>query len=139
MGERLKITLGSDLRLLDTAKQAFDNFMDATAVGGEDFRYWCWVGIQEALVNAIRHGNCEQHEIPVEFDIDFMDTGIRFAVSDRGEGVSLEDLPDPTAPENLLRSSGRGFLFIKNAMDRVSTRREPGSFTLLMEKDFRGK
>ncbi|NOY23159.1 MAG: ATP-binding protein [Acidobacteria bacterium] len=139
MGTGLKITLGSDLKLLDTAKQAFDNFMDAVDAGGEDFRYWCWVGIQEALVNAIRHGNSGQYETPVEFSIKLRDEGVRFAVSDRGKGVSLESLPDPTAPENLLRSSGRGFLFIQNAMDRVSTKRKPGSFTLIMEKDFGGK
>ncbi len=139
MGTGLKITLASDLKLLDTAKQAFDDFMEAMSAGGEDFRYWCWVGIQEALVNAIRHGNSGRDEVPVNFTVDLGETGARFTVSDRGRGVELENLPDPTAPENLLRSSGRGLLFIQNAMDRVSTSREPGSFTLILEKDFGGK
>ncbi|RLE15914.1 MAG: hypothetical protein DRJ14_09505 [Acidobacteria bacterium] len=139
MGTGLKVTLGSDLKLLDTAKLAFDDFMEAIAAGGEDFRYWCWVGIQEALANAIRHGNSGKPEIPVEFDIETTGRGIRFAITDRGKGVVLEDIPDPTAPENLLCPSGRGFLFIENAMDRVSTKGEPGSFTLIMEKDFGGK
>jgi len=139
MGTGLKVTLGSNLKLLDAAKQAFDNFMDAVDAGGGDFRYWCWVGIQEALVNAIRHGNSENPEVPVEFTIEATGKGMEFAVSDRGKGVVLENMPDPTAPENLLRPSGRGFLFIKNAMDRVSTKKKSGSFTLVMEKDFRGE
>ena len=139
MSAGLKMTLSSDLKLLETAKQAFDDFMAAKSAGGEDFRYWCWVGIQEALVNAIRHGNRENPETPVDFSITMTDAFVRFSVTDRGPGVVLKDLPDPTAPENLLRSSGRGFLFIQNAMDRVSTKGEPGSFTLIMEKDFGGK
>ncbi|NOZ13445.1 MAG: ATP-binding protein [Acidobacteria bacterium] len=138
MVQTLKITLSSELPLLDTVKQAFDNFMEAVAADGEDFQYWCWVGIQEALVNAIRHGNSERSDLPVEFFIEVLETGIRFRVKDSGTGVDLAEIPDPTAPENLLRSSGRGFLFIQNAMDRVSTKRKPGSFTLIMEKDFKG-
>ncbi len=139
MGTGLKITLGSDLKLLETTKQAFDNFMETVDAGGEDFRYWCWVGIQEALVNAIRHGNSENPESPVEFTVKATGKGMRFEVSDRGKGVVLENMPDPTAPENLLRPSGRGFLFIKNAMDRVSTIKKSGSFKLVMEKDFKGE
>ncbi len=139
MVQMLKITLSSDLNLLDTAKLAFEDFMNAMAVDKEDFQYWCWVGIQEALVNAIRHGNSQQPELPVDFSIEVQKTGVLFRITDNGTGVNLTEIPDPTAPENLLRSSGRGFLFIQNAMDRVSTKRKPGSFTLIMEKDFGGK
>ncbi len=138
MSTGLKIEIASELDLLETVKQAFDDFLDAMSVDGEDFRYWCWVGIQEALVNAIRHGNLQRAELPVIFSVEISGAGIRLTVTDQGNGLVLDELPDPTAPENLLRSSGRGFLFIQNAMDRVSTKREPGAFTLIMEKDFGG-
>ena len=134
----LKLTISSEIQLLDVARTAFETFMQAIGIGNMDYVYWSWVGIQEALVNAIRHGNKEKEELPVVFHIKRLDNRMQFSITDRGPGVSLENIPDPTAPENLMRSNGRGFLFINNTMDRVLTRKGPDSFTLIMEKDFEG-
>jgi len=40
-------------------------------------------------------------------------------VRDYGTGFSVEDIPDPTNPENLLKSNGRGILFMRSFMDEV--------------------
>ena len=66
---RFKLTLSSDIRFLDVAKAAFEDFANTHGLMDEDTLYWCWVGLQEALVNAIRHGNGENPELPVVFDV----------------------------------------------------------------------
>ncbi len=129
-----KLTLSSDIRFLDVAKTAFENFANTHGLMDEDTLYWCWVGLQEALVNAIRHGNREDPEVPVIFEVNLEKSRLVMTITDRGPGVDLEEVPDPTSPENLLRASGRGFLFIQKAMDRVRSERLDQGFTLIMEK-----
>jgi len=131
---RFKLTLSSDIRFLDVAKAAFENFANTHGLMDEDTLYWCWVGLQEALVNAIRHGNGENPELPVVFDVSLEKSKLVMSITDQGSGVDLADVPDPTSPENLLRSSGRGFLFIRKAMDNVQGKRVDHGFTLIMEK-----
>ena len=131
---QLRLTLSSDIRFLDVAKAAFENFANTHGLMDEDTLYWCWVGLQEALVNAIRHGNGEDPQLPVIFDVRLEKLKLVMSITDRGSGVELEEVPDPTTPENLLRSSGRGFLFIRKAMDRVHGKRLDQGFTLIMEK-----
>lgn len=131
---RFKLTLSSDIRFLDVAKVAFENFANTHGLMDEDTLYWCWVGLQEALVNAIRHGNGENPELPVVFDVSLEKSKLVMTITDQGSGVDLANVPDPTSPENLLRSSGRGFLFIQKAMDKVQGKRVDHGFTLIMEK-----
>ena len=131
---RFKLTLSSDIRFLDVAKAAFEDFANTHGLMDEDTLYWCWVGLQEALVNAIRHGNGENPELPVVFDVSLEKSKLVMSITDQGPGVDLANVPDPTSPENLLRSSGRGFLFIQKAMDKVQGKRVNHGFTLIMEK-----
>ncbi len=128
------LTFSSDIQFLDVAKTAFDTFAATHGLSNKDLLYWSWVGIQEALVNAIRHGNKENPETPVVFRIQLSQSVLTMTVTDQGPGVDLAELPDPTAPENLLRASGRGFLFIRKAMDRLTARKGKDGFTLIMEK-----
>ena len=50
---------------------------------------------------------------------------------DRGEGFDPERVADPTAEENILKSSGRGILFMRTFMDEVTWERPPGGGTLV--------
>ena len=47
-------------------------------------------------------------------------------VEDQGEGFEPEEVADPLAPENILKSSGRGIFLIRNFMDDVSLQKVPG-------------
>jgi serine/threonine-protein kinase RsbW len=47
-------------------------------------------------------------------------------VTDQGEGFEPEEIADPLAPENILKSSGRGIFFMRNFMDDVQLLRAPG-------------
>ena len=96
----------------------------------DDAMHWVGVAIRESVINAIKHGN--QHDLAktvvVEFDMGptELPTELVVSVRDQGDGFDPDALPDPLAPENLLKSSGRGIFFMRNFMDHVSLARMPG-------------
>ena len=61
--------------------------------------------------------------------------GIAIRVRDEGPGFDPENIPDPLAPENVLKSSGRGIFLIRNFMDELQLRRAPeGGMEMFMVK-----
>jgi len=78
------------------------------------------VALDEAIVNAIKHGNkcdpCKAIHVVAEFTED----GARFIVSDEGNGFKPDQLPDPTTQCRLLEPNGRGVFLINRLMDEVS-------------------
>ena len=93
----------------------------------EDQLHWVSVAVRESVVNAIKHGNQgdESKRVVVEFTPvpphDPEELVIR--VEDEGEGFDPEELADPLAPENILKSSGRGIFLIRSFMDEVELQR----------------
>jgi serine/threonine-protein kinase RsbW len=77
------------------------------------------IALDEAIVNAIKHGNRYDETKSVTIVADLSLREARFTITDQGEGFDPQDVPDPCAPENLLRSSGRGLLLIRNIMDET--------------------
>ncbi|MBI4569214.1 MAG: ATP-binding protein [Planctomycetes bacterium] len=75
--------------------------------------------LDEALVNAIRHGNREDPAKPVHVEVFGDDTGWGVIVRDQGQGFPAGDVADPTAGENLFREGGRGLLLMRELMDQV--------------------
>ncbi len=84
------------------------------------------LSLEEALVNAIRHGNRHIDEglVEVRWTIDAREA--RFDVVDQGEGFDPDAVPDPTADENLEIPSGRGIMLIRSYMTEVAFL-EPGN------------
>jgi len=77
------------------------------------------IALDEAIVNAIKHGNKCDSRKAVHIVADFSAEGVRFTVADEGPGFELEKVPDPTQPCRLLEPSGRGLLLIHHIMDEV--------------------
>lgn len=103
----------------------------------EDGQYWIWLATQEALNNAIEHGNKLDPSKMVEFSAKVSDGEFRLSVCDEGEGFDLSKVPDPTKPENLLKTSGRGIFYMKSFMDRVEYNTDNGTRVTLIKR--RGK
>lgn len=92
----------------------------------DDALHWVGVSVRESVINAIKHGNegDEAKRVFIEFTSVRNDhTELVVAVRDQGKGFDPEALPDPLAPENLLKASGRGIFFMKSFMDEVAWRR----------------
>jgi serine/threonine-protein kinase RsbW len=105
----------------------------------DDALHWVGVAVREAVINAIKHGNGEDERkrVHVEFTMLNGDTppGIAIRVRDEGPGFDPDNVPDPLAPENVLKSSGRGIFLIRNFMDELQLRRAPeGGMEMFMVK-----
>lgn len=79
-----------------------------------------FVALDEAFVNAVKHGNKFDHNKLVRIVADVSKDEARFSIEDEGEGFDVNTIPDPLDPENLFKTSGRGVLFIHNIMDEVT-------------------
>ncbi|WP_421921067.1 ATP-binding protein [Marinifilum sp.] len=77
------------------------------------------VAIIEAVNNAILHGNRldVSKNVKVEFNID--DEAIQFIIEDEGSGFDFENIPDPTLPENIEKTHGRGIFLMNHLADDI--------------------
>ncbi len=78
------------------------------------------LAVREAAANAIQHGNGPGGNELVSIRFQIENRHLTIEVSDRGSGFDPDALPDPLAPENLLKASGRGILLMKSFMDEVA-------------------
>ena len=77
------------------------------------------ISLTEAVTNAITHGNKSDVSKRVRVKIRKLNDQMAFLVSDEGLGFDYSNLPDPTAPENLLKIGGRGVFLMQQLSDDV--------------------
>ncbi|MEO1533990.1 MAG: ATP-binding protein [Planctomycetota bacterium] len=78
------------------------------------------LALEEAVVNAFRHGHKDvADDVPVELVYDIHADRIEISIEDAGPGFDPAKVPDPTAPENITKTSGRGLLLIRSYMTEV--------------------
>ncbi|HTU93531.1 MAG TPA: ATP-binding protein [Gemmataceae bacterium] len=77
------------------------------------------LALEEALVNAIKHGHKGDTSKEVRLRYHLTAECLLAEIEDQGPGFKPEDVPDPCAPENLERSSGRGLLLMQTYMTWV--------------------
>lgn len=77
------------------------------------------ISLTEAVNNAIMHGNDGDENKMVRVGLKRNHKNLVFSISDDGAGFNYDDLPDPTAPENILKLGGRGIFLMKQLADLV--------------------
>ena len=77
------------------------------------------LSLEEAIVNAIRHGNKLNAGLAVEVTVKVQENCLVITVKDQGEGFDFKNTPDPTKTDNRHKPSGRGIFLIRKMMDRV--------------------
>lgn len=90
-----------------------------------------FVALDEALSNAIRHGNKNDPAKTVYIRLELSRAEARFIIRDEGAGFNPADVPDPLAPANLYKSSGRGVLLIRSIMDEVHYNERGNEVTMI--------
>jgi serine/threonine-protein kinase RsbW len=102
----------------------------------EDTLFAVDLAVREAVANAVKHGNKFDESKDVQIVVTETKIGLEIAVRDYGAGFHIEEVPDPTNPENLLKESGRGILFMNNFMDSVEWFHHPqgGTIVKMMKK-----
>ena len=123
---RLEFT--SAFEMLDFVQVVSDHVSHSVGLD-DDSAHWVSVAIRESVINAIKHGNRNDatKHVFVEFETARPSevAELKIRVRDQGEGFDPGTLADPLAPENLLKSSGRGIFLIRNFMDDVQLERAP--------------
>jgi serine/threonine-protein kinase RsbW len=133
---RLEFT--SAFEMVDSVQVVCDHL--ARSIGlDDDAMHWVGVAVRESVINAIHHGNRDDpaKRVTVEFAAfrDHAGQALQIRVMDQGEGFDPAQLADPLAPENVLKSSGRGIFLIRNFMDDVRMARAPqGGMEICMIK-----
>ena len=137
-GHLIRLEIPSSFDLLDIV-QVLSDRMSTVAGLDEDAMHWVSVAVRESVINAIKHGNREDHgkHVTVEFTLKPRATPDEFIVRvlDEGKGFEPEEIANPLDPENVLKSSGRGIFFMRSFMDDVAIERRPeGGMSVRMSK-----
>jgi len=77
------------------------------------------LAVVEGVNNAIVHGNKLESDKDVVLQYEITDKIIQFVITDNGPGFNYKDLPDPTKPENLEKTHGRGIFLMNHLADEV--------------------
>jgi serine/threonine-protein kinase RsbW len=113
-----KLVFPSKLESIDKSVVEAADFAKNIGFGDDDL-FAIDMAMRETVANAIKHGNKFDETKSVEITLSDLSEGLEIAVRDFGVGFSVNEVPDPTNPENLLKASGRGILFMRNFMDEV--------------------
>lgn len=88
------------------------------------------LALEEAIVNALKHGNQNDRTKQVRIDCEVAQPHVQARIEDEGGGFVPSQVPDPTAPENLERPSGRGLMLMRLYMTSVHFNRRGNCVTL---------
>lgn len=138
----IRLVFRTHFDMLDFVQVVSDELGKLVGFDG-DAIHWLGVAVRESVINAIKHGNREDEDklVTVEFGLApaAEPTRLTVRVVDQGDGFDPVDIADPLAPENLLKSSGRGVFFMRSLMDAVDIRRAPeGGMEVVMVKALGG-
>ena len=128
VGNTARLEFPSHFDMLDFVQVLSDHM---STVGGldEDSMHWVGVAVRESVINAIKHGNAQDETKRVVVEFTFRPiaepTELIVRVIDQGGGFDPVEVGDPLAPENLLKSSGRGIFFMRSFMDDLTLSRAP--------------
>jgi len=119
--QRVSYRLESTLESVNKAEEMTDQIASQAGFD-EDTRGGIAMAVREGMINAVLHGNAYDPAKRVNLTFE---TGkeLIVTIADEGKGFVPEEVPDPLAPENLLKESGRGIFLMRTFMDEVRFRK----------------
>ncbi len=130
---RWSFKLNSTMESVSEVEAAADKMVTEAGLD-DDLRFHITMAVHEATVNAVLHGNEYDPSKLINVVLEVTDSDFIFTISDQGTGFDPEHIPDPLAPENLLRGTGRGIFLIRSLMDEVHFRQlHPGTELTLVK------
>jgi serine/threonine-protein kinase RsbW len=138
-GQTVRLDFDSTFEMLDLVQVVSDHIGHLAGLDDEA-RHWVNVAVRESVINAIKHGNCSDSRKRVHVEFTPLESaeipqGVVIRVRDEGPGFDPAAVPDPLAPENLLKGSGRGIFLIRSFMDEmVLQRAAEGGMEMVMVK-----
>jgi len=115
---RVSYTLDSTLDTVNSAEETASRLASDAGFDEEEVMKIA-MAVREAAVNAVLHGNAYDPGKKVIVNFERTNRDLVITIRDQGKGLDLSKIPDPLAPENLLKTSGRGIFLIRSFMDEV--------------------
>jgi serine/threonine-protein kinase RsbW len=133
--ETTELSLPSRIETVAAAAAAVAEFISRSGIS-DDAAFGIDMAVREAVTNAVMHGNREDDNKTVDIVLKSSPDAVEISVHDQGPGFNPEDVPDPTAKENILKTSGRGIFFMRTFMDEVdwSIRPEGGTTVRMLKR-----
>lgn len=114
----IKISIPSLIENIKIIESFIDNAKDSFEIN-DDIYGNIMISVTECISNAIIHGNRNDKNKLVHLELKMDNDQLKFTIEDEGEGFEVNELPDPTAPENIERTGGRGIFLIRHLTDEV--------------------
>ncbi len=132
MDQELILELPNDIRSIEHAVEYVMRHCSTCCDYARRFNLNFRVGLTEALSNAMLYGNASdpQKRVRVEVTVRLEEVAVR--VTDQGVGFDPSTVPDPTLPDNISKSGGRGIFLMKALMDEVQFNERGNSVTLVL-------
>jgi len=134
MPSSTKLVFPSKLSEVPGAQQAIMEAAQAAGFG-EKALFAIRLALDEALTNAVRHGNASDPSKNVTVEFTPAPHKLTIMIEDEGPGFVPDDIPDPTAEENLGRPHGRGVMLMRAYMTEVQFNDRGNRVTLIKEAD----
>src|SRR5437868_3838691 len=137
--ETVERWMDSTLESVDRAEELAVQLAETAGVDEDDLMK-IGMAVRESMVNAVVHGNRYNADKKVRFAIAAEPERFTIQIADEGEGFDFESVPDPLAPENLLKPSGRGIFLMRSLMDEFQIRhRASGGIEVTLVKNLVSK
>lgn len=116
--DQFEVVIESDY---ESGQSIVERIMEEVSQAGFSTRdqFGIRLSVDEAVTNAIKHGNRLSPDKKVRIEFQRNDAGVRIEIEDEGDGFCPEDVPDCTADENLDRPTGRGLMLMREFMTRI--------------------
>lgn len=114
----VQVVIPSDLKEAQRLQQRIMRQLSRTSFDQREI-FGITLALEEALVNAIKHGNRLDHNKKVRVQFHVQTDRFEIHIADEGPGFDPEQVPDPKADENLTRPGGRGLLLMRHYMTEV--------------------
>jgi serine/threonine-protein kinase RsbW len=128
------VTIPSDPAEARRVQDDIEQLLQARRINDHDV-FSIKLALEEALVNAVKHGNQMDRAKKVRIAYQLYTDRFEILIGDDGPGFDPEDVPDPTAFENLERPCGRGLMLMRHYMTAVTFNERGNCVT--MSKTFR--
>jgi len=139
MENDLVLELPSDIRSIEHAVEYVVRRCQACERHAHRLRLNFRVGLTEALSNAMLYGNAHDPSKRVRVEVRLSNGAIHARVTDEGRGFDPCTVPDPTCPENLMKSGGRGLFLMRQLLDEVHYNDLGNQVTLVLRLDDDGQ
>ena len=132
MDQELILELPNDIRSIEHAVEYVMRHCSTCCDYARRFNLKFRVGLTEALSNAMLYGNDSDPQKRVRVEVTVRVEEIAVRITDQGVGFDPTTIPDPTLPDNISKSGGRGIFLMRSLMDEVKFNDQGNSVTLVL-------